>query len=103
MAPEEQIDWSKYLFVAGILIYFVISIGHTISVMKKLDYESQTGMLAGAKRNAPERPYDSLGSPLGLNADRTIFLRAGYFRTQILLVVYCIGIQLHFGLQTSQA
>ena len=53
MAPEEQIDWTKQLFVAGILLYFVISIGHTISVMKKLDDESQMGMLDGALRNVP--------------------------------------------------
>jgi hypothetical protein len=53
MAPEEQIDWTKQLFVAGMLLYVVISIGHTISVMKIMDYESQTGMLDGAIRNAP--------------------------------------------------
>ena len=53
MAPEEQIDWTKQLFVAGILLYFVISIGHTISVMNKVDYASQTGMLDGTLRNVP--------------------------------------------------
>jgi hypothetical protein len=53
IAPEEQIDWSKNLFVAGILLYFVISIGHTISVMKIMDHESQTGMLDGTLRNVP--------------------------------------------------
>ena len=52
MAPEEQIDWTKQLFVAGMLLYFLISIGDTISVMKKLDYESQTGMIDGALRKS---------------------------------------------------
>ena len=53
MAPEEQIDWTKQLFVAGMLLYVVISIGHTISVMNKVDYASQTGMLDGTLRNVP--------------------------------------------------
>jgi hypothetical protein len=81
MAPEEQIDWTKQLFVAGILFYFVISIGDTISVMKKLDYESQTGMLDGTLRNVPMIRLVRCWGSLGLNADWTIFLRAGYFRT----------------------
>ena len=35
------------------LLYVVISIGHTISVMNKVDYASQTGMLDGTLRNVP--------------------------------------------------
>ncbi|EFX72311.1 hypothetical protein DAPPUDRAFT_227569 [Daphnia pulex] len=53
-APQEETDWAtKCLFAAGILLFCSMSIGHTISVMKKQDEESQTGIFHGTRKNIP--------------------------------------------------
>jgi hypothetical protein len=53
MAPEAQTNWIPYLFAAGILLWCSMSIGHTIFAMKNQDYESQTGILNGVRKNVP--------------------------------------------------
>lgn len=53
-APQEETDWStKCLFAVGILLFCSMSIGHTISVMKKQDEESQTGIFHGTRKSIP--------------------------------------------------